>query len=841
MEKILLVDGNSLVFRAYFATMSQRMSTKQGQPTNAVYGFANMMTKALEIIDPNYCLVAWDTGDKTFRHDLFSEYKGTRKQVDESLISQFPLVRSYLDHFVIKRLEISGYEADDIIGSLSQKFKEKIVVILTSDRDMLQLINEHVSVLLMKKGISEMEEVTLDILKSNYGLEPYQVVELKSLMGDSADNIPGIKGIGEKTALKLLNDYQTLDGVYQHVDELKGKLKEKIVEGQETAYLSKTLATIITNVDIDLELEECVIEKDEMLLAKFFRQYDMNSLLKRLESQNENDEQTFDFEEFDKSFVKDDVIICPLVLEGIGYNAKVDGFIIANDKHVSYIDIEDAKTNYNFKELITGNYTKKAIYSKELFHVLKRMDLSPASFIDDLLICAYLVDSNITSIDKLLDSYQLWPESNDRKDILLNLCQQSTKLFDSLHDFLEANDLEELYEEMEIPLIEILVDMEIVGIKIEKDELITLSDGIQAIVDDLTQKIYGYAGKEFNINSPKQLSIVLFDELELPSKRKKSTAVDVLEGLRDKHPIIDLILDYRKYQKFYSTYTQGLQKYITDEGRIHTSFSQTTAQTGRLSSLEPNLQNISVRDEETKQIRKVFVADPGHHFLSVDYSQIELRVLAHMANEEHMIDAFNNNIDIHTMTAQMIYECGPEDEITSLMRRNAKAVNFGIIYGISDFGLSEQLSITPSQAHDYIENYLEAFDGISEYMTSIVDYCKEHGYVKTIFNRRRYIPEINDKNFVVKQRAERAAMNAPIQGSAADLIKLAMVKISDQLKKKQLNTKLVLQVHDELVLLVCDNELEEVKKMVIDTMKNIVKLKVPLEVSSGVGINWYEV
>ena len=841
MEKILLVDGNSLVFRAYFATMSQRMSTKEGQPTNAVYGFANMMTKALEIINPNYCLVAWDTGDKTFRHELFTEYKGTRKDVDESLISQFPLVRSYLDHFVIKRLEISGYEADDIIGSLSQRFSDKKVVILTSDRDMLQLINVHVSVLLMKKGISEMEEVNLEVLKTSYGLDPNQVIELKSLMGDSADNIPGIKGVGEKTAMKLLNDYQTLDGIYQHVDELKGKLKEKIVEGQEIAYLSKTLATIITNVDIDIELEECVIEKDDMLLSKFFRQYDMNSLLKRLESQSENNQQTFSFEEFNKSFVKDDVIICPYVLEGLGYSAKVDGFIVSYDKQVSYIDSENALTNYHFKELINGNYMKKAIYSKELFHALKKMGFVPASFTDDLLICAYLVDSNITSIDKLLDSYQLWPESNDRKDILLHLCQNASKLFKSLHDFLEANELEELYDEMELPLIEILVDMEIVGIKIEKEELIKLSDETLAIVDDLTQQIYGYAGKEFNINSPKQLSVILFDELQLPSKRKKSTAVDVLEGLRNQHPIINLILDYRKYQKFYSTYTQGLQKYITDEGRIHTSFSQTTAQTGRLSSLEPNLQNISVRDEETKQIRKVFVADSGYQFLSVDYSQIELRVLAHMANEEHMIDAFNNHVDIHTMTAQMIYECGPDDEITSLMRRNAKAVNFGIIYGISDFGLSEQLSISPSQAHEFINNYLEAFDGISDYMTSIVDYCREHGYVKTIFNRRRYIPEINDKNFVVKQRAERAAMNAPIQGSAADLIKLAMVKISDQLKKKQVESKLVLQVHDELVLLVKDSEIEQVKTLVIDTMKHIVKLKVPLDVSSGIGNNWYEV
>ncbi len=841
MEKILLVDGNSLVFRAYFATMSQRMSTKEGQPTNAVYGFANMMTKALEIINPNYCLVAWDTGDKTFRHELFTEYKGTRKDVDESLISQFPLVRSYLDHFVIKRLEISGYEADDIIGSLSQRFSDKKVVILTSDRDMLQLINEHVSVLLMKKGISEMEEVNLEVLKTSYGLDPNQVIELKSLMGDSADNIPGIKGVGEKTAMKLLNDYQTLDGIYQHVDELKGKLKEKIVEGQEIAYLSKTLATIITNVDIDIELEECVIEKDDMLLSKFFRQYDMNSLLKRLESQSENNQQTFSFEEFNKSFVKDDVVICPYVLEGLGYSAKVDGFIVSYDKQVSYIDSENALTNYHFKELINGNYMKKAIYSKELFHALKKMGFVPASFTDDLLICAYLVDSNITSIDKLLDSYQLWPESNDRKDILLHLCQNASKLFKSLHDFLEANELEELYDEMELPLIEILVDMEIVGIKIEKEELIKLSDETLAIVDDLTQQIYGYAGKEFNINSPKQLSVILFDELQLPSKRKKSTAVDVLEGLRNQHPIINLILDYRKYQKFYSTYTQGLQKYITDEGRIHTSFSQTTAQTGRLSSLEPNLQNISVRDEETKQIRKVFVADSGYQFLSVDYSQIELRVLAHMANEEHMIDAFNNHVDIHTMTAQMIYECGPDDEITSLMRRNAKAVNFGIIYGISDFGLSEQLSISPSQAHEFINNYLEAFDGISDYMTSIVDYCREHGYVKTIFNRRRYIPEINDKNFVVKQRAERAAMNAPIQGSAADLIKLAMVKISDQLKKKQVESKLVLQVHDELVLLVKDSEIEQVKTLVIDTMKHIVKLKVPLDVSSGIGNNWYEV
>lgn len=841
MKKILLIDGNSMVFRAYYATMRQPMTSKSGQPTNAVFGFSSMLTKAMSIIAPDYCLVAFDTDKKTFRHEQFKEYKGTRKPLDHNLISQFPLVREFLDHYPLVYKELAGYEADDIIGTLSKKFEGYQKVILTSDRDMLQLIKEDTTVMLMKKGITEMQEVDLKVLKEEFNLTPDQVKDLKGLMGDSSDNIPGVAGVGEKTAMNLLNDYQTLENIYENLDKVKGKLKEKLETSKEIAFMSKELATIYTEVPLELNLEDYDIESDPALLSKFYRKYDMNSLLKKIEIAPDEKQADMKLVGFDQSFLVDEAILMPVIKKNQGYHVEVEGYLISNNKWTAYIDHQESLDNPLFKSLVEGNYSKRAIDAKNLFHALKKDGFEIADFTDDLLILAYLVDSTISSLDKLKDKHDLWNHNLEPMAAQVAFVKDSIELFKDYRETLVAYDLTDLYEDVEFPLLEILVDMERVGIKVDRDELEQLAQQTQLKVDDLSKMIFDLAGHEFNINSPKQLGEVLFDELQLKSGKKRSTAVDVLEKLKKDHPIIERILEYRKYQKFLSTYADGLQKYVTDDNRIHTNYSQTAAQTGRLSSLDPNLQNISVRNEETKIVRKVFIADEGYKLLSCDYSQIELRVLAHMADEKTMIDAFNHELDIHTKTAMEIFELDDGNEVTSLMRRQAKAVNFGIVYGISDFGLAQQLDIAPKVAGEYIKNYLDTFSGISQYMEDIVQFCQDNGYVKTLYQRRRQIPEIHEKNFVVRDRAKRAAMNSPIQGTAADLIKMAMIKVSDKLKKMKSKSKMILQVHDELLILVHDDEIEEVSQMVVDTMTHIDKLKVDLEVSCDVGETWYEV
>ena len=842
MEKVLLIDGNSMMFRAYFATMRQRMTSKDGQPTNAIFGFSNMLTKAMDLIKPDYCLVAFDTAAKTFRHKQYEEYKAQRKPLDHNLISQFPLVREFLEHYPIYYKELEGYEADDIIGTLSRRFEGKQKIILTSDRDMLQLINDDVHVLLMKKGITEMQEVTLEVLKAEYNLEPSQVIDLKGLMGDPSDNIPGVVGVGEKTAMNLLEKYQDLDTVYTNIDQIKGKLQERLITQKDLAYLSKDLATIYCDVQFDVDLKDTTIEMDPQLLSKFYRKYDMNSLLKRIEvAVPEGEGETIPVVGFDNSFLHDEVIISPIIKSGNGFGVQLEGYLIGDKKHISFIDYESSLTDSLFKNLIEGNFIKKGIDTKNLFHALKADGFKPDGFSDDLLVLTYLVDSSLSSLDKLKDKHDLWKQDLDGIGQQIALMKDSILLFEEYMELLEQYEMVDLYEDIELPLVEVLVDMERIGVKVDSDALHDLADTTQAQVDELSKQIHDLAGKDFNINSPKQLSGILFDDLGLKTGKKRSTAVDVLEKLINDHPIVPLVLEYRKYQKFLSTYAEGLQKYVTKEGRIHTTYSQSAAQTGRLSSLDPNLQNISVRNEETKIVRKVFVADEGYKLLSADYSQIELRVLAHMANEEHMIDAFNSNVDIHNNTAQKIFNLTDDKEVTPIMRRQAKAVNFGIVYGISDFGLSQQLDISPSEAHSFIQTYLNTFSGIQEYMDSIVTYCEEHGYVKTLYNRRRQMPEINEKNFVIKDRAKRAAMNSPIQGTAADLIKMAMIKVNDQLHKMKAKSKMILQVHDELLILVAEDEIEEVTKMVVDSLKNIADLKVALDVSYDIGDTWYEV
>ncbi len=848
MKTLLLIDGNSMVFRAFYATMRQAMTSKSGQPTNAVFGFSNMLFKAMELINPDYVFVAFDTGAKTYRHEMYEDYKATRKALPEELISQFPLVREFLDAVPMVRYEKEGYEADDLIGSMVHRHPELRNVILTSDRDMLQLINSNTTVLLMKKGITEMEEVDLELLEKEYQLRPDQVIDLKGLMGDSADNIPGIPGVGEKTAQKLLNEYDTLENIYQNTDKLKGKLKERIIENKELAYFSKELATIHTECEIDLDLDELTNQYDPQLLARFYRKYDMNSLLRRIESDvdlfNQQDSENaayYSLDLFDQSWLQDDLILMADVKEGMGYHALIEGFYIGDfSGRVTYLSLEEAGEDFNFKQAIEGNYSKHLVNGKETYHGLYRLGLEPDAIVNDVLVLAYLVDSNITTLDKLKDAFDLWNTSSNPHDAAIHLIKNCVSLIPSLKKQAHQNELDELYETIELPLVEVLVKMEIEGIDTDLEMLVEFADKTYEKIEKLTEKIHAQVGREFNINSPKQLSEVLFDELRLPANRKRSTAVDILEGLVEYHPIINDILDYRKLTKFHGTYASGLQRFVGVDGKIHSTFSQTTAATGRLSSLEPNLQNISIRDEMSKEIRKAFVALEGFKLLAVDYSQIELRVLAHLADEEHMIEAFNKGHDIHSETAIQLFDLGGA-KVTSDMRRKAKAVNFGIIYGISDYGLSQQIQTSPKEANAFITKYLETFSGVKTYMDEVVKYCEEHGYVKTLFNRRRYLPEINASNFARKQAARRAAMNAPIQGSAADLMKIAMIKISDNLEKQRLKSKLILQIHDEVIVKVADDEREIVTQLVVEAMENVAQLKVALDVEATLGQNLYEV
>ena len=800
MKKLLLLDGNSMLFRAYYATLyTHRMTTSNGIPTNAVYGFVMMLNKAIDIIEPDKILVAWDAGKPTFRHKQFEAYKGTRKPLDEELIVQFPIVREYLDAAGIKRYEQEGYEADDIIGSMAKCCKDVQTTILTSDRDLLQLIDSSTHVLLMKKGLSEMDLMDEQNLMDTYGITPSQVIDMKGLMGDTADNIPGVAGVGEKTALRLLNQYSTVENVYAHIDEVKGKLKEKLEKDKDNAFMSLELATIYTKMELPFELCDCEFTGIQDNVNAFYEKYEMRSLVNRTKQTKEEkwplkEVDHFEFENMD------DVMVMPVCTQEPYLDQKLYGFMIPKDKTVYYISVEHALEDTNFKTLLE---------TKEVS--------TWNTFSNDLHIAGFLLNSTATDSDAVLEALQIHlPESfhdvskktkeepayslEREKAIYHSLTQQLYEKKDKLRASLKEENVLSLYEDIEMPLTHVLFSMEQEGISIQESFLDEYGALLNEKLDALAQKIYSHAGMIFNINSPKQLANVLFDELNLSSGgKKRSTSADVLEKLRGKHPIIDDILEYRKIAKVSSTYIDGLKKHIRSDQKIHTSFNQTMTQTGRLSSSEPNLQNISIRDELGKEIRKAFVAEDGYHLLSADYSQIELRMLAHMANEDHMIKAFNEGLDIHTKTATLIFSCSPE-EVDEHKRRIAKTVNFGIVYGQTEFGLSSQLNITRKEAGEFMKMYFESYPQIHEYMNQLIDFCKEHGYVETLFHRRREIPEINDKNFMTREFGKRAAM----------------------------------------IFLVPDEELDLMQKLVKETMESAMELKVPLKASISVGKSWYE-
>ena len=856
MKKLLLLDGNSMLFRAYYATLyTHRMTTSNGIPTNAVYGFVMMLNKAIDIIEPDEILVAWDAGKPTFRHKQFSAYKGTRKPLDEELIVQFPIVREYLDAAGIKRYEQEGYEADDIIGSMAKCCKDVQTTILTSDRDLLQLIDATTHVLLMKKGLSEMDLMDEQNLLDTYGITPSQIIEMKGLMGDTADNIPGVQGVGEKTALRLLNQYSTVENVYAHIDEVKGKLKEKLEKDKDNAFMSLELATIYTKMELPFELCDCEFSGIQEAVNGFYEKYEMRSLVNRTK-QTKNEKWPLKEVDHFEMIQDEDVMIMPVCSQEPYLDQKLYGFMVPLDKTIYYISVENALEDANFKKLLE----KKKIITwdtKEMMHLLDRYGFKWNEFSDDLHIAGFLLNSTATDSDALIEALHIsLPESfhdvskktkeepaysvTREKAICHSLTQQLFEKRSEIRSSLKSQNVISLYEDIEMPLAYVLFSMEKEGISIQESFLDEYGALLNQKLDELAQQIYGHAGMIFNINSPKQLANVLFDELNLSGGgKKRSTSADVLEKLRGKHPIIEDILEYRKIAKVLSTYIDGLKKHIRSDEKIHTCFNQTMTQTGRLSSSDPNLQNISIRDELGKEIRKAFVAQEGYHLLSADYSQIELRMLAHMANEDHMIRAFNEGLDIHTKTATLIFGCTPE-EVDDQKRRIAKTVNFGIVYGQTEFGLSSQLHITRKEAGEFMQMYFDSYPKIHQYMNQLIDFCKENGYVETLFHRRREIPEINDKNFMTREFGKRAAMNAPIQGSAADLIKIAMLKMDKALKDANVQSKMLLQIHDELIFLVPDNELDLMQNLVKDTMENAMELKVPLKASISVGKSWYE-
>ena len=859
MKKLLLIDGNSMLFRAYYATVYGRMmKTSNGVPTNAVYGFITMINKALSMVEPDAVLVAWDAGKPTFRHETYTEYKGTRKELDQELIVQFPIAREFLDAYGMKRYECEGIEADDIIGSMAKKYPDVEIHILSSDRDLLQLIDPTTDVYLMKKGITEMEVMDEAKLKEAMGIVPSQIIDLKALMGDTADNIPGVKGIGEKTALKLLSEYETVDNVYAHIDEIKGKLKEKLETDKEKAFLSKYLATIKVDAEIPLSFEAMLLQEPKEELHDFFVKYEMKSFVKDTMDTREvkKEGSRSAVKQISSKLLQDGALVYANVDNESYYDAVLYGFAVSLKEQTEYIELQDALADTRFLAWLKEENGKAVYDAKNFYHALHKNGIEFADVKFDVMIAAFLVDGTLSDYDKLAEKYQfdrsllkdnVFGKKGKGKLVDLDEAARYAMLqTDHLQDLvseldasLKEMEMKELFDTIEMPLTHVLYAMEKEGVVTSLSTLDEIARATSDKIDTLSAQIYEMAGMEFNINSPKQLAQILYDELGLKAGKKRSTAADVLEKLAKQHPIIPLLLEHRKYQKIYSTYAVGLSKHVLKDGKIHTIFNQIQTQTGRLSSSEPNLQNISVRDEEGKEIRKAFVASEGHVLLSADYSQIELRMLAHMADEEVMIDAFNHGIDIHTKTAMQIFDVD-HDSVDANMRRSAKTVNFGIVYGQSDFGLSEQLGISRKEAHAFIDKYFASYPNIKSFMDSTIQFCEVNGYVKTLFNRRRYIKEISDKNYMMREFGKRAAMNAPIQGSAADLIKLAMIHIFERMRREQVKSRMILQIHDELIFDVWEDELEQMKSIVEEGMQQAMTLRVPLIAEANIGKSWYE-
>ena len=856
--KFLLIDGNSVLFRGYYATCyGNIMKTSKGVYTNGIYAFANMLNKAIKTIEPDYCVVAFDKAKHTFRHDLAPDYKGGRKETPEELVTQFPLVREMLEAYNIPYLEYDTIEADDIIGSLAKKY-DFDTSILSSDRDMLQLIDDTTDVLVMRKGMSDIARMDEKALMEEYGLKPYQIIDYKGLAGDKSDNIKGVEGIGDKTAVKLLTDYDTCEGIYENIDKIKGKLQEKLILGKDSCFLSKTLATIKTDVQIDHDLDEFKLNINEEERNAFFEKYEMYSLIRVSNTDKKKAQSEANVRIVKKISEKllDSAVVYFVSDEFSYFERKIQGVCFCRDDDLEYIAFEDFKKDKDALKYLASDKKKIVFDLKPILHVADFNGIKISGDIDDIYLMAFLSNNYNSDLATIVLNYGMGEISDgkaifgtarkplefDEKKLSSyggNIAKALSRIYPKAVKEIKEKQMDYLYQEIELPLVYVLYDMEKQGVYCDVKELDEIAMNTKDKIDYFEKKIYESVGHEFNIGSPKQLSEVLYDELDLPDLKKGSTNAEVLSKLVNYHPIVTDILEYRKYTKLYSTYAEGLKKYIMPDGKIHTIFSQMITQTGRLSSYDPNLQNISVRDDEGREIRKAFKPSKGNVLISSDYSQVELRVLSSLADEQKMIDAFNSGIDIHTKTAMDIFGL-EKDEVSDIDRRHAKAINFGVVYGISDFGLSNQTQLTIKDAKKFIEDYFVTYPNIKTYLDSQVEFCRDNGYVKTMLNRRRYINEINDRNYMMREFGKRAAMNATIQGSAADLIKIAMVRVYDAINKKKLTSKLILQVHDELIFDVPEDEVEKMKELIADVMANAYKMKTRLDFSMVTGKDWYE-
>lgn len=843
MKKVVLVDGNNLMFRSYFATLysGSTLRNKKGFPTNAIYGFVNMINKIISEEKPMYMAVAFDIG-KTFRHEKYDYYKGKRDNTPDELKEQFPIAKQILTAMNIKYFELQGYEADDIIGTFSKKCEQDDdfkALIVSSDKDLLQLITDQTEVKLLKtKDYIRMDYKTF---YDTYGIEPIKMIDLKALMGDASDNIPGVKGIGEKTALKLLTTYGSLSSIYEHIDEIKGSVKDKLIQDKDNAYMSYNIATIYKDVPLNVELEELAyIPKDKNELYKIYNELEFYSLIKESNNKEENSNNIENINYINKSKqeINDDIISLYIDLDNNNYhNANILGFAIYNNSVSSYIPYtKDTDLSFLNKKIYTYDY-------KRLYVSLKKNNLTIPTCLFDTMIGAYLVNYNIKDdISYLAKQMGYEIDNSSKENSEIDKAKFVYDTYNTLMDMMQKENVMTLYNDIEFPLVTVLAKMEMNGIKVKKEVLFEMKDEILKRIEEVSQIIYNMAGVEFNISSPKQLGDILFEKLGLPHAKKNktgySTDISVLEKLRD-YPIVEYIIEYRTLYKLYTTYIEGILNSISSDGKIHTIYTQTVARTGRLSSIEPNLQNIPIRYELGRLIRKAFVPLDNSILMSCDYSQIELRVFAHLSKVPELVMAFVNDMDIHTKTAMDIFHV-KEEEVTKDMRRKAKAVNFGILYGISSYGLSEDLNIKPKEAKEFINKYFETYPGVKEYMDKEIEEAKKNGYVKTIMNRKRIIEELHSTNHVVRSMGERMALNTPIQGSSADILKMAMIKIDKYFEDNNIKSTMLLQVHDELIFNVIKEEEEEVRKIVSNIMENIIKLDVPLKVSIEEGNNWYE-
>ena len=858
MKKVILIDGNNILFRSYFATAYKGtiLRNSKGFPTNALYGFINMINKILKEENPSYIMVAFDKG-KTFRHEKYKDYKAGRDATPEDLKLQFPAAKRLCVALGIKYFEIDNYEADDIIGTFAKevdKDDDFIATIVSSDKDLLQLISDDVTVKLLKA--SDYIMMDEDEFKNTYGIEPIKMIDLKALMGDPSDNIPGVKGVGEKTALTLLKKYKSLEGVYEHLPEIKGALKEKLVNDKENAFFSKELATIYKDVPIDVNLENIKYNGLSPDYNKILEDLEFYSFLKREEKQNvlevkvENLKIIKTKEELEKIVLKDFSFYT--LVKGNYHDKSLEGIAIYDENNSLFV-LKEALENTS---IFNSNINKYTYDLKKSLVLFKYFNIKFDDKFNDLMLQTYLLNYNIKddlsylmNIDNINIEFeeQLFKEKDlNLEKIARHALLKAKYIYENKNKYYEElenkNELD-LYTKLELPVTYVLSDMEYVGIYVSKDILNDMGKEIKNKLDEIQKSIYDLAGMEFNILSPKQLGKVLFEKMHIPYPKKVkdgnySTSGDVLNKLLS-YSVIPLILEYRTLSKLYSNYIIGLSTFIHEDNKIHTIFNQTLTRTGRLSSMEPNLQNIPVREELGRMIRKAFIASDDSVILSSDYSQIELRVFAHMSQAENLIDAFKSGIDIHTKTAMDIFHVDEKD-VTKTMRRNAKAVNFGILYGISSFGLSEDLGINVHEAKKFIDKYLETYPGIKTYMNKLISDAYNDGYVKTLFGRTRYIEELKNANYIIKSSGERMALNTPIQGTSADIIKKAMIEIYDKFNKLNLKSKMIIQVHDELLFDCLNEELEIVKKIVKETMENTYKLDVPLKVEIDYGKSWYD-